>query len=279
MNRSELISALETISHNWNLQKQERQAAREMKDRIQGLGFLVEESDPLFLASVAAKLTEADLKFLRALPLLLTRLQGKPGKDGKDGRDGRDGKRGPTGVAGKDGRDASVEEMHAIAKDSLDSHEKTHDHALLHDPHLLGTKKVTEEGMQKDTFLKYDGEKLVYAELPQPKEERRIFHSSGSSLSDYFRVTRTVTESSTIQPEDRIVHVDATSGNITLTLHTASGHDRRSHYLKRIDSSSNTVTIVPTGNETIEFLTSDQLPNQGSSRMFYAHEGAWYLMH
>lgn len=204
--------------------------------------------------------------------------RGLPGPKGDRGEPGRDGERGPPG----DSAIANVQEVMRLAHESVVNHERLFDHSLLHSPKVLGTKEVDESNLKDGMFLAYDGsqDKIVYKEPPQKEQERRVFYGgSGGSLSDYFRVTRTVTESYVLQPEDRIIHVDASLGDITITFHTAEGYNQRSHYLKRIDSSQNTVTLTPFGSETLEFASTDQLPNQGSSRMYYAHSGNWFLLH
>ncbi len=55
----------------------------------------------------------------------------------------------------------------------------------------------------------------------------------------------TVTTDYTLDEDDNIVLVDATSGNITITLPDATAMVRRGiYYIKKIDSTANTVTIV-----------------------------------
>lgn len=74
--------------------------------------------------------------------------------------------------------------------------------------------------------------------------------------------------------------MDASGGNITITLYAAAtanaGGRTRNHYIKRIDSSSNTVTFAMNGSETLEFQTTDQLVNQGSWRHIYSDGSNWF---
>lgn len=78
------------------------------------------------------------------------------GKDYKDGDDGDDAI-------------ANMDEVEDVVIDAVKKSEKDHlkkfDHKLIHDPFLLGTKKVKEAGMKKDMFLQYNGEELVYATI------------------------------------------------------------------------------------------------------------------
>lgn len=294
-----LIAFLQPIAEaNKKLQKDE-QARANLKNLIEQMGFLLEETDPLFLSSPAAGLHKDDLDFLRSLPYILDHVQkmqgpkgekGDPGESivgpqgpaGRDGRNGKDGKSivGPKGDRGEDGKDAVVNtaELRALADAPVKQHEKTHDHDLLHDPHMLGTIELDESNLEDGAFIKYDEDKKKFV-LSKVSVPRSMSYGGGSSLTDFFRVTRTVTADYTVDPADRIIHVDCTSGPITITLHTAEGYDRKSHYIKKIDSSDNMVTVLPTGTQTIEFNALDGLPNQGSSREYYAHEGNWFTKH
>lgn len=198
------------------------------------------------------------------------------GPRGPKGDPGRTPVKGVDYFDGKDGLDGDPEEFRGIATQEVQQHAQAFKHELIHDPKILGTKEVDESTLGTDKFLKYDGEKLVYAEMP--KQQAQVFYGGGSSLSDYYRVN-TVTSDATIDPEWRITHVDASAGNITLTIHTAEGHNRRSHILKRIDSTENIVTIQMTGSETLDGQTTDQLPNAYSARHIYSDGSNWFLLH
>lgn len=73
---------------------------------------------------------------------------------------------------------------------------------------------------------------------------------------------RNVTASANISPLDGFIRADATSAAITLTLETAVGADGRVHIFKKIDSSSNAVTIDGNGTETIDGASSYSLSDQ-----------------
>jgi len=75
------------------------------------------------------------------------------------------------------------------------------------------------------------------------------------------RVVSTVTASSTVSDGDHTTIVDATAGDITVTMPSAVGRSYLEFRIKRSDSSNNSVFLVPDGVETIdtETLISMQL--------------------
>jgi hypothetical protein len=68
-----------------------------------------------------------------------------------------------------------------------------------------------------------------------------------------------VTGNYTVLADDDILLIDATAGNITVTLPTAVGIKGKVYTTKRIDNSSNTVTIDGDGTETIDGSASYSL--------------------
>lgn len=152
----------------------------------------IDEEDPLFTASPAALLETRDLKIIKSLPQIIGNIemmpgpQGVPGERGpagKDGKDGRDGADGKEGRPGRDGKDATVSfgELKGIANSSIKTHEEQFDHTKI-DPFLLGTKKVSEKGMEKGQVLTYDGEGLVYTTIKQVAAQVAPYVPRGSFL-------------------------------------------------------------------------------------------------
>lgn len=188
--------------------------------------------------------------------------RGDPGRDGKDGKDGRDGK----------DADVSLEGFMEIADKAVKTHEGLHNH----DPFLVGSHKVDESQIGKGKVLSFDGERLTYVELPKVKTIKETSRGGGANMSSRFRI-RTVTENAEVDIHDQIIHVDASAGDVTLTFYSAVSHDGFHHYVKRVDSSENTVTLVLQGSETIEFELTDQLPNRGSGRECYSDGSNWFL--
>lgn len=70
----------------------------------------------------------------------------------------------------------------------------------------------------------------------------------------------------TLTPADNIITVDATAGNVTLTLPAASASVGQTYRIKRIDGSVNTITVARAGADTIDGATSTTLVTQYSSK-------------
>jgi limonene-1,2-epoxide hydrolase len=77
---------------------------------------------------------------------------------------------------------------------------------------------------------------------------------------------RALTANATLAITDEIVTIDATSGNVTLTLPAASTAIGLSFRIKRLDGSGNTVTIARAGSDTIDGATSATLTAQYQAR-------------
>jgi hypothetical protein len=90
--------------------------------------------------------------------------------------------------------------------------------------------------------------------------------------------TNTQTTSYTVGTSDTVVFADATSGNVTVTLPAASGVAGYRFFIKRIDSSANTVTIARSGSDTIDGATSFTLDLQYTAISVVSNGSAWYIL-
>lgn len=72
-----------------------------------------------------------------------------------------------------------------------------------------------------------------------------------ASSPSFTAVTKTATATLATSGEDYVI-ADATSANITLSLNTASGFNGLTHTIVKINSNANTVTLDPSGSETID---------------------------
>ncbi len=86
----------------------------------------------------------------------------------------------------------------------------------------------------------------------------------------------TKTANYTILTGDCFLAADCTSGNITFTLPPSSGNTGRIFYCKKIDTTSNTLTIVGNGSDVVEFGLLAPLNTQGQSLSFIANGGTGY---
>lgn len=94
---------------------------------------------------------------------------------------------------------------------------------------------------------------------------------------DNYGVT-TQTGSYTLSATDSIVFANPTSGNMTLTLPTASSFTGFRFYIKRIDSTNYTVTVTRSGTDTIDGLTNFTLDLQYTALAVVSNGSNWYIL-
>ena len=101
---------------------------------------------------------------------------------------------------------------------------------------------------------------------------------SPQSVDQHTVATKTTAQSPyTLTTADEIILADATSGNITLTLPTAVGNQNL-YSLKKIDNSSNTVTIGTTSAQTIDGSTTAVMKVQNVSISVVSDGSNWYII-
>ena len=88
---------------------------------------------------------------------------------------------------------------------------------------------------------------------------------------------KAVTQNYTVLATDHMIFVNASAGNITITLPTASGIIGRQYIIKRVDGTANNVTIDPNASETIEAASSKSLMDQ-SSVVIVSDNSNWWIM-
>jgi hypothetical protein len=88
---------------------------------------------------------------------------------------------------------------------------------------------------------------------------------------------RAITQNHTVTEGDHTIFVNATSGNITVTLPSATNIMGRQYVIKRVDSSVNSVTIDPDGSETIEGASTITL-DVGRSVVIQSDNSNWWIM-
>ncbi len=88
----------------------------------------------------------------------------------------------------------------------------------------------------------------------------------------------TITTNTTLDKTHHTVLVDATSGNITVTLPQITGNLYRVYTVKKIDSSSNTVTIDGYSSETIDGATTQTLSSQYDKYSLQNDGTEWWLI-
>jgi hypothetical protein len=96
--------------------------------------------------------------------------------------------------------------------------------------------------------------------------------------ADVTFATSTKTSNYTITGTDVVIFANATSGNVTITLPTASSNAGYRFYIKRIDGSGNTCSVARSGSDTIDGQTSISLDLQYTSLTVVSDGSAWYII-
>lgn len=103
--------------------------------------------------------------------------------------------------------------------------------------------------------------------------------ASGLPAWSYTTVaTSTKTSNYTITGTDVVIFANATSGNVTITLPTASANAGYRFDVKRIDGSANTCTVVRSGTDIIDGQTSLSLDLQYTAMTVVSDGIAWYIL-
>lgn len=100
----------------------------------------------------------------------------------------------------------------------------------------------------------------------------------GMPLDAFDMRVRSITASYDVAGDDMVILADASGGAITVGLPPAAGALQQVFYVKKIDSSSNAVTIDPYGSETVDGETTYTLGAQYSSVCIYCDGNAWYTL-
>jgi len=184
--------------------------------------------------------------------------KGEKGKDGKDGKDGRDGRDGVDGMDGKDGKDG------ANGENGNDGSPDTAEDIKGKLESLTGKNKLSIYAIYGWENLRGDSQKSGSG--------RSIHRGGGGS-------THTVSVSSDkyLAENDFVVLADATSGNITVTMPKASIVKHKQFYIKKIDSSANTVTVDGNGANIDDSATS-VISTQYASITIVSNGTAWFIV-
>lgn len=134
-------------------------------------------------------------------------------------------------------------------------------------------------GATGDLYYRDSGGNFV--RLPVGGSGKTLRVASGVPVwsdADATLATSTKTSNYTITGTDVVVFANATSGNVTITLPTASSNAGYRFYIKRIDGSGNTCSIARSGSDTIDGQTSISLDIQYTSLTVVSDGGAWYII-
>ncbi len=214
--------------------------------------------------------TEQDVRILLAAATPVKNKDYFDGEKGDTGENGMDGSNGRDGIDGSDGV-ANMDEVDGAIDESMSAHMKECNHALIHDSKMIGGLEVDVASIQEGDILQRQGNKLVGIKLPQAQIIGNYNASQGVSNVRSYPVT-----SNTELEAMGIYVVDATAGNITITIPSAAGRENYWFELIRIDGTANTVTIVPTGSETMSGMT-DYIMQQWTDVKLFAYNGNYLI--
>lgn len=96
---------------------------------------------------------------------------------------------------------------------------------------------------------------------------RQVIFATASKTADY-----------TVTSSDTVIMASAASGNVDITLPTASSVSGYRFYIKRTDSSGNTVTISRSGGDTIDGATSKTLHLQYMCLTVLSDGSNWFII-
>lgn len=208
---------------------------------------------------------------IETLIRIVAPVKGKDYFDGGDGSNGKDGLKGEDGLDGIDGV-ANMDEVEGVMDKRMNSHTKEFNHALIHDSKMIGTYELDESTLQEGDLLQVKGKKLVGVKMPKPQQVVSSYNASqGVSNMRSFPVTA----SRELDAMGFYV-VDATAGDITITVPSAAGRQDYWFELIRIDATNNVVTIVPTGAETMSGMT-DYVMQQWTDVMLFAYNANYLI--
>ena len=171
---------------------------------------------------------------------------------GKDGRDGEKGAPGVPGLQGRPGKDAPLPL-----------------------PIWEGTRLHWNIG----------GEVHKGPDLQGPQGERGPGGESRSGggggtpqTSKLYEVITATTDTGLGSNNNIVVLADATSGGITITLPKANKAKEFVYHVKKIDSSTNDVTIQPQNSELIDSEDCFIIERQNTNFMIVSNGTAWYVL-
>ena len=88
----------------------------------------------------------------------------------------------------------------------------------------------------------------------------------------------TITGDTTVTTSNEVVFANATSGAIDVTLYLAASNGGKTLTIKKTDSSTNAVSILRAGSETIDGATSSILYRQNESVTLISDNSNWFIV-
>jgi len=118
------------------------------------------------------------------------------------------------------------------------------------------------------------GTHTVFCTYPAGKS---VYLDSIGNLSHAIVPYTTITGDTTLTTDNVVVFVNATSGEVDVTLYAATSNGGRTLVIKKTDS-GNTVNILRAGSETIDGATSLALYHQNESITLMSDNSNWFIV-
>jgi len=119
------------------------------------------------------------------------------------------------------------------------------------------------------------GTHTVFGTYPAGKA---VYLDSSGNLSHRAIPYATITGDTTVTTSNEVVFVNASSGEVDVTLYAASSNGGRKLIIKKTDSSGNAVNILRTSSETIDGATSIILYHQNESITLVSDNSNWFIV-
>lgn len=129
-------------------------------------------------------------------------------------------------------------------------------------------------------------DKVAITNLATDAYNRQSYHKAllavemqiNRAADGYLFPVKRVTTSYTVDLNDSIILVDATAGNVTITLQSALQWEQKRLVIKKIDASVNTVTIDANSAELIDGAATKVISTQYISHELTSQGGAIWII-
>lgn len=134
------------------------------------------------------------------------------------------------------------------------------------------TAGIAEIATQTETNTGTDDARIV-----TPLKQKTFGDANYATKAGMFDSPTFVSANTTASATERAYIVDATTGAKTITLPTASGRAGKEYFVKKADSSANTVTIDPNSSETVNGASSLVLTAQNDGAIVESDGSNWFV--
>ena len=190
-------------------------------------------------------------------------VKGDPGAPGEDGKDGKDGEQGVSVV------DAKIDLDNSLVITLSDGNEI--------DAGQILPGKGDSVLLSQQTFPQLPRVWVQPTEPTNPQEGDVWYDTSSGTMSPTGSI-KTKTADFSLTPYDFTVLCDASSGTLTVTLPYAAYVNGHIFSIKKIDSSSNPVTITTINPDTIDGSQTTSIDIQWTSISIQSDGANWYIL-